>query len=202
MPSTRRQEPVGQNALREPRRRPGGRTGAHTEAILDATIDVMVAKVHLTFQAVAERAGVSRATMYRRWPTPAHLAVQAVRQRAADAIRVPDHGSLTKDLTDVLGQIARFISSPIGRAVIAAGLQAEPGAAPLVSSSWEERWDQVEPVFSRAIERCELDPNVDAPALFAQLAGSLYFRLQVMGEAIDSEWVQRVLRANGVTANR
>ena len=68
----------------------------------------------VTFQAVAERAAVGRATMYRRWPSPAHLAVDAIRARSSDDIKVADHGSLAGDLTAVLRQIGSFIVTQWG----------------------------------------------------------------------------------------
>lgn len=155
----------------------------------------------VTFQAVAERAAVSRATMYRRWPSPAHLAVEAIRARSSDDITVADHGSLSADLTSVLRQIGQFISSPVGRAAVIASLQ----IGPATDSSdrlpnWSKRWEQVAPIFDRAIARGELDPGTDSEATFSTLAGALYFRVQVMGQHVDDTWIDRVITAT--TNNR
>ena len=65
--------------------------------------------------------GPAAATSVHR-PSPAHLAVDTIRSRAAAAIMMPDHGSLVEDLDDVLGQIASSITSPVGRAALIAGL--------------------------------------------------------------------------------
>ena len=108
--------------------RPGGRTAEHTRRITDATLDLLLdgGLGAVTFQAVAERADVGRATMYRRWSTPAHLVVDAIRSVAADRIEIADTGTLLGDLTAVLGQIGEFIISPVGRAAVIAGLQIGP----------------------------------------------------------------------------
>jgi AcrR family transcriptional regulator len=76
----------------------------------------------VTFQEVAARAGVGRATLYRRWDDPAALVADAVRASAADRIRVADTGSLSGDLRHILELIARFIASPLGSASLIASL--------------------------------------------------------------------------------
>ncbi|MEN9646391.1 MAG: hypothetical protein RL238_3060 [Actinomycetota bacterium] len=185
------QESTGRH--RGVQRRPGGRTAQHTTAIFDATMQLLVELgfPSLSFQAVAERAGVSRATMYRRWPTTAALAVDAIRARAETEIAIPDTGSLADDLIDVLGAIDRFVTSPVGRASLAAGLQLEPDSDP--TRSWSTRWQQVEPIFARAVDRGELSADVDAEALFAAAAGSVYFRMLVMGMPADATWIRRII---------
>lgn len=181
---------------RQARPRPGGRTGIHTQRIASAAIDLLVegGMPALTFQRVAELAGVSRATMYRRWASPAHLATEVIRTRAAEAIVVPDHGSLALDLAAVLRQIAAFVSTPVGRAAITASVElgAEPGAGP-TASGWDARWGDVRTIYDRAIERGELPPDVDREAAFASVAGALYFKIIVIGGAIDDEWIERVV---------
>lgn len=181
----------------EPRRRPGGRTREHTERIHAAAIDVLLAEglPGLTFQRVATDAGVGRATMYRRWSSPAQLAVEAIRSTANAQIRVHDTGSLAGDLGDLLGQIGAFIGTPVGRAAVAAGLQIIPtdeseNDAP---AGWARRWEEVTVVFDRAIARGELAASIDAQAAFAALAGALYFRVIVMGRSVTPEWIERVL---------
>ena len=146
----------------------------------------------LTFQNVAERAGVSRATMYRRWPTPAHLAAEVIRTTASDAIEIVDTGTFTGDLRSIMRSIGAFLATPIGRAAVIAGVQIDsPEAAEL--GGWDERWVDVVPVFDRAIERGELASDVDAPTLFSALAGPLYFRVIVMRRPVDDDWIERVL---------
>jgi AcrR family transcriptional regulator len=182
--------------------RPGGRTAVHTRRILDATIDLLVegGMTAVSFQAVAERAAVGRATMYRRWSSPAHLAVDAIRARSSDDITVADHGSLTADLTTVLRQIGQFISSPVGRAALIASLQIGPATRSADRlPNWSKRWEQVVPIFDRAIARGELDSGTDSEATFATLAGALYFRVHVMGQHVDDAWIDRVITT--ITSN-
>ena len=77
---------------RDPRRR---------EAILAAAI-ALVAEVgydRMTVDALAARAGVSKPTIYRRWPGgKAEIIVDAIRAERADGAALPDTGSLRGDL--------------------------------------------------------------------------------------------------------
>ena len=175
--------------------RPGGRTAEHTRRITDATLDLLLdgGLGAVTFQAVAERADVGRATMYRRWPTPAHLVVDAIRSVAADRIEIADTGTLLGDLTAVLAQIGEFIISPVGRAAVIAGLQIGPTELDDAPTSWSQRWEQVAPIFERAVARGEITADIDAEATFAASAGAVYFRVQVMGRRIDDVWISRTL---------
>ena len=65
------------------RRRPGGRTARVTRAILDAAVEEVMAAGYdgFTFDGVAERAGVHRTSVYRRWPDKTALLVDALRHQ-------------------------------------------------------------------------------------------------------------------------
>ena len=98
---------------RDPRRR---------EAILRAAI-VLVAEVgydRVTVDALAARAGVSKPTIYRRWPGgKKESIVDAIRSKHVDADSLPDAGSLRGDLLSLLGTMIEHIDQD---AHLAAGL--------------------------------------------------------------------------------
>jgi AcrR family transcriptional regulator len=178
-------------------RRPGGRTAQTSEKVFDAVFDLLIEGGYeaVTFQAVAERANVGRATIYRRWTDSGSLVAEAVRARAAEQIVTSDTGSLRSDLKDVLGQIVRFISSPIGRAALLAsfGDQNHDSDALPHEARWATRWRDIEPIFERAKARGELRAGMDTEMLFAQLAGAIYFRLFVIADLPNEGWIERIL---------
>lgn len=180
-------------------RRPGGRTANVTRLVFDATMALLVEGgfAAATFQAVAERAGVGRATLYRRWATPAELVADAVRASAAEAIAMPDTGRLPSDLRVVLNEIATFIATPLGAASLAASLAVPAGPA---GARWPMRWLDIAQLYERAKTRGELAPDLDSEAHFARLAGALYFRRLVMGLPVDGAWIDRVLGAERLGA--
>lgn len=85
-----------------PRRRRGA---ALENALLEAAWAELLDSGYetLTYEAVAVRAGTSRAVLYRRWPTKRDLAIAAVtRALTAERARTPDTGSLRGDMIALL----------------------------------------------------------------------------------------------------
>lgn len=77
------------------------RGAALEDAILDAAWSELEARGYsdFTFQAVADRAGTSRAVLYRRWPTKASIASAAiVRHLKLNPIKVPDLGNFRDEM--------------------------------------------------------------------------------------------------------
>lgn len=177
-------------------RRPGGRTRRHTERIHAATVALLIdgGYAAVTFQTVAEQAAVSRATMYRRWLSRAGLVADAVRAAVTDAIEIPDTGSLHGDLSQILRHTASFITSPIGAAALAAGLEIGFGDdAEERRDLWDRRSEDFAPVFDTARARGEIDSDFDDEAVLAMTAGAVYHRILVMGRPVDDDWITRVV---------
>lgn len=193
MSSAQKSSPMRKAATK----RPGGRTSEVTSRVFKATMALLeeAGISAVSFQRVAERADVGRATLYRRWPEPTFLVADALAATAADRIKIRDTGSLRGDLVAMLEQIGAFIDSPTGRAAIIAGLSGreQPEFAKLARQLWERRREDVAPIFERAKKRGELAPEVDADVLFALAAGALYARMIVMAKPIDTEWVESVV---------
>lgn len=92
-----------------PQRHSGGKTrrrgAALEEALLDAAWDELqtVGYANLTMEAVADRAGTSRAVLYRRWRNRTELVLAATRRhRPRLSGDVPDTGSLRGDVVAIL----------------------------------------------------------------------------------------------------
>jgi AcrR family transcriptional regulator len=186
-------------SVAEPLRRPGGRTAETTRRVFGATMELLVegGYPHVTFQSVAERAAVGRATLYRRWPEPAMLIAEAIRASASESICIPDTGDFEEDLRQLLCQIAEFISSPTGRAALIAALpiSRDCSAISMEHLHWATRWIEVAPIFERAARRSEIASGSDFEMNFAQAAGAIYFRVIVMGMPIDPEWIGRAVKS-------
>jgi AcrR family transcriptional regulator len=142
----------------EPVRR---RRGAVLEtAILDATLEELAENGYpqFTVDAVATRAGASKNSIYRRWPTRADLVLAAVRGRMISSETLPDTGELRGDLLATLRQAAEQFNGPVGEALRTVVFEAVtddwlqdrgPGAATGLMRALAER----------AGERGELDPT-------------------------------------------
>lgn len=177
--------------------RPGGRTHQVSRRIYAASLRLIETRGYaaLNFQEVAEAAGVARSTLYRRWASRAELALDAIGVAVRDQVSFPDTGSLEGDLRATLRQIADFIRSPQGTAVLAAGLeirQAQPDLDPS-DRRWARRSLEVAELFVRAKARDEIGATFDWEVAFARAAGALYFRIQVMHLGIDAAWIERIV---------
>jgi AcrR family transcriptional regulator len=88
----------------EPHRRTGGRSARVVRDVLDAAVDVLAHAGYaaLSFDEVATRAGVSRTTVYRRWPSKQDLVRAALLRIADQQLAGPDTGSLRQDLIAAL----------------------------------------------------------------------------------------------------
>src|SRR6202035_327517 len=118
--------PPGGEAAAEaaPRGRP--RSEKAHKAVLDAAAELLLARglSAVSMDVVAERAGVSKATIYRWWPTKETLALDAVFRAWADTPPPRDTGSLRGDLLSIIRPWARLArSQPYGRVI--AGLLTE-----------------------------------------------------------------------------
>jgi AcrR family transcriptional regulator len=147
-----------------PRGRP--RSEKARKAILGAAAELLLARglSAVSMDAVAERAGVSKATIYRWWPTKETLALDALYTEWATVGPSPrDTGSLRGDLLALLRPWARLTSSRSYGRVIAA-LITEAQTDPVFAAEYrqrvvEPRRDQARAVFRRAIERGQIPPR-------------------------------------------
>jgi AcrR family transcriptional regulator len=91
----------------------GGKTRRRGEALEAALLDATWAELQavgyarLTFEAVADRAGTSRAVLYRRWRSRPELVIAAMRRhRPMLSGEIPDTGTLRGDVLAVLRRMS------------------------------------------------------------------------------------------------
>jgi AcrR family transcriptional regulator len=170
------------------------------KAILAAAAELLLARglSAVSMDAVAERAGVSKATIYRWWPTKETLALDALYTEWAPAHPSPrDTGSLRGDLLALLRPWARLTSSrPYGRVI--AALITEAQTDPVFAAEYrqrvvEPRRDQARAVFRRAIERGEIPPDTNIEVALDLLYGPLYHRLLHGHAPLNDRFTQDVI---------
>ena len=101
------------------RTRPRRRGEVLNSAIYQATLDELteVGYARLTMERVAERAGASKASLYRRWASRMELALDAVHHLAPDPASAPDTGSLRGDLLSWMRLAGHLLDGPAGEAL-------------------------------------------------------------------------------------
>jgi AcrR family transcriptional regulator len=177
-------------------KRPGGRTAEITQRVRSAIFDLIMEGGFdaCTFSAVAQRAGIERSTLYRRFPDRWDAIIDTWMARAAEDV-MPDLGdSFPEDLTSVLNKLVESLESPIGPALlrIAAELRTQSGSN-YSRAYFDQRMAQLAPMFDAAITRGELSASVDREALFTSAAGPIYFRMFIAGRAVDDDFIRSIV---------
>jgi AcrR family transcriptional regulator len=185
--------------------RPRGRPRSETAqtAILSAAIALLFDQGlnAMSMDDVAERAGVSKATIYRWWASKELLALDALSTEwaAVPSTKQRDTGSLRGDLLAHLRPWMRQLhEKPYGRVI--AGLIAEAQTDPEFAKLYREhfvqpRRDAVRPVFLRAIARGEIAPDTDLEVALDLLYGPIYHRLLHRHAPLSDRFTQQVIDA-------
>jgi AcrR family transcriptional regulator len=184
----------------EPPRRGRPRSEKARLAILEAAAELLLARglSAVSMDAVAERAGVSKATIYRWWPTKETLALDALYNEWA-AVYPParDTGSLRGDLLSMLRPWVRLaVSRPYGRVIAALITEAQTDQAFAVeyrARFVEPRREQARAVFRRAIERGELPADTKIEVALDLIYGPIYHRLLHGHAPLNDRFVQDVV---------
>jgi AcrR family transcriptional regulator len=153
------------------------------EAILHAAATLLLDRGldAVSMDAVAEHAGVSKATIYRWWPTKEALALDALYDEWADhGLEEPDTGSLRGDLLALMRPWARRLRRrPYARVIgtFIAKANTDPDfAAEYLARLVTPRRDNARELFRRAVERGEVAPEVQVDVALDLLYGALYHR--------------------------
>jgi AcrR family transcriptional regulator len=162
----------------------------------------------LSLDAVARKAGVGKAALYRRWRSKADMASDLVKQLSAMAIvqgDPGDQGSLEADLYAGLLALRRILRHPLVRRILPdlyTAIPREPALAAAMRPGEMAREKKVEALVDRAIARGELPADIDRRTATDFLIGPLYWRIAVLGERCDRRRLKTLARmtAAAITA--
>ncbi|MGW7351659.1 TetR/AcrR family transcriptional regulator C-terminal ligand-binding domain-containing protein [Streptomyces sp. NPDC054784] len=183
---------------RKQRARPGGRSARVQASVHEAVRELLteVDRDTLVVPMVAQRAGVTPSTIYRRWGTLRELLSDVAVEHLRPETDPEDHGTLAADLTAWAEQFLDEMSSPVGRAYIRDALLGDPdgGNAGQCSAYAAE---QIDVVLTRARERGERTPDVETvvDAVVAPLMYRILFRPDGLDATYAHTLVTRTLTA-------
>ena len=159
--------------------------------MLEAVLDELVehGMLAMSIEAIAARAGVSKATIYRWWPDKVALTLEALRE--LPELPEPDTGSLEDDLCELRRALVELVDTTslgdVLPALIAERRRSEHRED--IARYIAQRSAPFEVIVRRAVDRGELPPHLD-PQLLAELfssplANSILFHDRPLD---DAEW--------------
>jgi AcrR family transcriptional regulator len=181
-----------------PRRTGRPRSEAVHRAILDATREelVEVGFTRLRLEHVAARAGVGKATIYRRWPSKEALAQELLTELAAPHLFIADVGDTRAELLAAVTNAMRAVTAtpfgPVIRALLSQIAGNPELGDPFRATVVQARRDEVARVVARGIARGDLRTDADADVATELLVGPVYFRL-TFGGTLDPDFAERIV---------
>lgn len=157
------------------------------QAILDATLALLSEQGYsaLTVEGVATRAGVGKATIYRRWPSKLPLVVEAF--GGLPAFEEVDTGDLVGDLSLMLrNYLEQLNATPL--AAVLPSLVGErlhnPEFAEVIDPLLRNRRQPLRRALERAVARGEISPEVDLDLAADLIVGPIGVRLFFTGRRV------------------
>ena len=187
------------NAAQQPAARVRGRprSQASEDAILDATLELLSAGGYrdVTVEAIALRAGASKSTIYRRWPTKENLVIAAFAR--SPLLHAPARGDVRTQLAATIAQFARYMQeTPLG--AVLPVLVAERGRNPALDQALQplvrQRREPLGDILRAAMARGELPVGIDIELTQDLLMGPVLQRIMVMGARVDRRFIDAVVR--------
>jgi len=162
--------------------KPSGRprSARARQAILDATLQLLVEDGFdgMSIEAVAARAGVGKATIYRRWSSKRDL-VAAALSSIDEEIRVPDTGNTREDFVALVRDFARVSLSTVLGPLIGRVAGAVVNDPELMEIGWTsliaKRQEIGKDLLRRGIERGDVRADADLDVVMNMVAGTAIF---------------------------
>lgn len=172
----------------------------HTRTCILAATEALLAEGGpgaATMDAIAQRAGVSKATVYRWWPSRGWVILESLVELMERESAFVDTGSLAGDLRAQVGALARLLRTSSGSSI--AAIIAEMQTDPEIGQAFREaylarRRRSAKEMLARAERRGELRPGLDPELVLDLLYAPLYLRLLLQHQPIDEAFLEQGLR--------
>jgi AcrR family transcriptional regulator len=148
-----------------------------------------------TVEAVAERAGVGKATIYRRWATREDLLLAAGGEMGP-CPGDPDCGNLRDDLLVIVGGLVSMVTeTPVGALLPATVDEAarNPEMRSRLDAFIDARRATVRTVLARAAARGELRDGLDHELVIDLLSGPVFTRILLTGAPLKAGVAERIV---------
>ncbi|PRY41554.1 TetR/AcrR family transcriptional regulator [Umezawaea tangerina] len=173
-------------------------TDAITEAAFAELAETGYARTSM--DAVARRAGVGKAALYRRWSSKQAMLADLIRGKVAGSLPpLPDTGTLRTDLRELFAtyrdQLAHPLVTQVGTGLLAEASHDTTLAEVLRTEVAAPRRAAAHAVLRNAISRGELPPDLDLELGTDLLIAPLAFRMLVVKGSSGEEYLDSLTHA-------
>ena len=167
------------------------------QAVMAATYELLqeTGLGGLTVDAVSERSGVAKTTIYRHWPTRSALVIDACSKLGTER-EAPDTGRLASDLAVLAADLAHRLRTARWAAVLPSIVDAAERDAELArmhARLHAELISAFRAVVERAHKRGELPRGRQPADVVAAVIGPLFYRRWFSREPLDDRFVKAVV---------
>jgi AcrR family transcriptional regulator len=167
-------------------------------SILSASYDLLLESGFgaVTVEKIADRAKVSKATIYKWWPNKAAVVMDGYLSAASARLPVPDTGSAFQDILEHATNMARFMTSREGSIFLQIIGEGQVDSA--LAEAYRTRYIQprrleVQGIMDQGIRRGELKKNLDIALGIDLIYGPIFYRLLVTGDRLDDNYVGQLV---------
>jgi AcrR family transcriptional regulator len=179
-----------------------GRGRPRDTSIENAVAEAAVAEIAekgldaTTMEGIADRSGVSKATLYRRWPNKTAV-LYFLADQLVDVIEPADTGDLRKDLLTVFEPLAQqsYGDGPVAllAPTFIAAAAHDPQMRTFVQDQVASRQAGAIKALRRAQRRRELRRGVDITLTVEMITGTLSERAYLLGKPVTSAYVRKII---------
>ena len=145
-----------------------------------------------TFEAISERSGVARSTLYRHWSNPSELVIDALTYEGVERV-IPDTGTLRDDMLTAMLELGRNLqTSTWGRLVpqLIAAASIDPEMRAIQAGNSEYHLGIDVEIIERAVTRGEIAEGVDANHAALLFSSPIFYRHLYAQQPVDARWIK------------
>lgn len=167
---------------------------ARTRArVLEATLELAADSglQACTFDAVSERSGVARSTLYRHWSSQAELVMEAIESQEVERV-APDTGNLRDDMFTAMLELGRGLEHSLWGAMVpqlVAAAYIDPEMSDIQRKNAEYHQAIDVEIIERAITRGEIPVDTDSAHAALLFVAPIFYRKVIARQPIDAQWI-------------
>lgn len=166
--------------------------------ILNASYELLIENgfAGITVEKIAERANVSKATIYKWWANKAAVVMDGFLNAINVELPIPNTGSTVEDMFIQVDNFVKFLTTRKGNVIteIIAEGQYDPKLADIYRNAYfTPRRNISKQILERGISRGELRTDLNVEVIIDLIWGPVFYRLLITGEVIDSTFVKELI---------